>query len=59
MTGDKDIAIRRVCVQLLADVLHEVTSHSRQCDYTAPLLKFKIEREILVLESSRFGKNYC
>ena len=45
-------------------------SHSRQCEYSAhvftsvrsgrktPLLKFKIEREILVLESSRLGKNY-
>ena len=42
-------------------------SHLRQCEYTAhlyvrevrtPLLKFKIEREILVLESSRLSKNY-
>ena len=46
-------------------------NYSRQCEYTArvftpvsqvaeartPLLKFKIEREILVLEISRFGKN--
>ena len=42
-------------------------SHSRQCECTphvstsnarSPLLRFKKEREILVLESSCLGKNY-
>ena len=31
---------------------------SQVADARTPLLKFKIEREILVLESSRLGKNY-
>ena len=42
-----------------ARILKPVSTGSRMvADATTPLLKFKMKRQILILDSSRLGKNY-